>query len=248
MIRTAVILAAGTGSRLKDITKDRPKGFISIGGKPVIKLSIEKLFDAGIAKIIIGTGFLSDMYEQFAQKYPGIECIKNPAFKDTGSMRTLYSLRRKIDSDFLLLESDLLYEKRGLRILLEDTHEDVILSSRITFSGDEVFIEVDKGGYLVKMSKKIQELGHVHSELVGISKISLRVFKKMCGFAETAFPDNPKLDYEYAMVGISQEAKIFVRKEDDLIWGEIDNADHLRKARQIIYPKIRGRESNVKCC
>jgi len=248
MINTAVILAAGTGSRLKDITKSRPKGFISIGRKPVIKLSIEKLFDAGIAKIIIGTGFLSDIYEKFAQKYSGIECVKNPVFKDTGSMYTLYNLRRKIDADFLLLESDLVYEKKGLRVLLKDSHKDVILSSGSTFSEDEVYIEVDKDGYLMKMSKKIQELGYVHSELVGISKISLPVFKKMCGFAETVFPNNPKLDYEYAMVGISQEAKFFVRKEDDLIWCEIDNADHLRKARQIIYPKIRGRESNVKYC
>ena len=51
-IKTAVILAAGMGSRLQDITGGNlPKGFIKVNGKSLIERSIEKLRSLGIEKI-----------------------------------------------------------------------------------------------------------------------------------------------------------------------------------------------------
>ena len=47
-ISTAVILAAGRGTRLAGELKDCPKGFLRLGGKPIIEESIDRLLAAGI--------------------------------------------------------------------------------------------------------------------------------------------------------------------------------------------------------
>ena len=246
MIKTAVILAAGMGKRLKTITQAKPKGFIPVNNKTLIEISIAKLFSSGIDKVIIGTGYLSKFYEKLSNDYDQIECVRNVNFKSTGSMFTLYNLKSKISGDFILLESDLLYEKRGIRILIEDRHSDIILSSEKTGSGDEVYIEVDKENNLVNLSKDKSDLKNIDSELVGISKITYRTFILMCDFAEKEFKLSPKLDYEYALVGISKKVPVFVKKIEDYIWAEVDDENHLKRMQNEISPKIEEREAYEK--
>lgn len=200
------------------------------------------MIDIGIEKIIIGTGYHNECYEKFANNYSQVVCIKNDWFKETGSMYTLYNLREKVQDDFLLLESDLIYEKRGLMILMEHNKEDVILSSGKTKSNDEVFIEINEEGNLVNMSKISSDLKSVHSELIGISKISYLTFQKMCRFAKKEFVKNMMLDYEYSLVGVSKNTDIFIEKIEEFIWGEIDNEDHLYRAKNFIYPKLKELE------
>jgi len=241
-VKTAVILAAGLGSRLKEITRDKPKGFIVLGEGPLIEQSVRKLEAVGIERIIIGTGYLADQFKRLSERWPGIECIKNEKFADTGSMYTLYNLRERIAEDFLLLESDLLYDLNGLRQLLSGEQKDIILSSDRTDAGDGVYIEVDQERNLVNMSKEPAKLKNIYSELVGITKISRSLFNLMCRYAEQQFPLKPTLDYEYVLVGVSGEAKIFVNKMDDYAWCEIDDEDHLRRAKEVVLPKIKERE------
>lgn len=242
MIDTAVILAAGLGSRLKDRTNSKPKGFLVLDKEPIIEESVSKLRACGIKRILIGTGYLSEVYEEFAGRCHGITCIKNPDFASTGSMYTLYNMKDSINNDFLLLESDLIYDKSGIDILMSNTRKDVILGSGQTNSGDEVYIEVNEKFNLVNMSKKHGDLKSVYAELVGISKISVNTFQKMCTFAEDNFKKDPKLDYEYTMVGISKDTGLFVKKIEDFAWCEIDDEDHLKRAANIIYPRIKENE------
>jgi 2-aminoethylphosphonate-pyruvate transaminase len=242
MIRSAVILAAGHGSRLKEKTEEKPKGFLVVDGKTIIERSIENLLEVGIQEIIIGTGYKKFFYENLKQIYSQIVCINNEQFAETGSMYTLYSLRKNINNDFLLLESDLIYEKSGLKELIEDVRVNLILGSGRTNSGDEVYIQVDQKDRLINMSKDIDKLDSIHSELIGISRLSYSAFQIMCDFAVEKFRVTPKLDYEYALVGISKNVDIFVKKKDDFLWCEIDDINHLNRALKVIYPKIREKE------
>jgi 2-aminoethylphosphonate-pyruvate transaminase len=242
MIKTAVILAAGLGSRLKDRTRTMPKGFIPVGGRPLMERSVENLLGAGIQRIIIGTGHVAEYYEKYAQKNPQISCFKNERYSSTGSMYTLYNLRERIDEDFLLLESDLLYDKAGLTIVMNHPRPDVILASGPTRSGDEVFIETD-AGLLVNMSKQAGELKSSDAELVGITKICHSTFRAMCAYAEQEFPARPKLDYEYVLVGVGKSIPIHVERVSDYAWCEIDDENHLRRAENIILPQIKEREA-----
>ena len=239
-IHTAVILAAGLGSRLKNRTVRMPKGFLEIEGCSLIERSVELLLQSGINRIVIGTGHVAEQYETFASRYSEISCIHSELFASTGSMYTFYNMRNILTEPLLLLESDLLYHPSGLQALLQHPCPDVILASGATHSGDEVFIEAGKENRLINMSKNPDELHHIDAELVGITKLSPEIYRRMFNFCESTMDKQPKLDYEHAMVAISDECNpIVVRKIDQYPWCEIDDESHLQRALQDVWPRIK---------
>jgi 2-aminoethylphosphonate-pyruvate transaminase len=235
---TAVFLAAGLGSRLKGLSHDKPKGFLEIEGISLIERSVQNLLDSGIKHLFFGTGFRSDVYEDFAVKYDAT-CIKNEFYSGTGSMFTLYNMRNHIKNGFLLLEADLLYDKAGITTLLEDPHPDVILASGRTNSGDEVFIETDTRSFLKNMSKDPSQLANSNTELVGISKVSAEAYLQMCRIAERQFTAKPKLDYEYVFVELARSSEIFVKKVENFVWCEIDDEHHFQRALTKVFPLLK---------
>jgi 2-aminoethylphosphonate-pyruvate transaminase len=244
MVREAVILGAGLGSRLKGMAAQMPKGFIEIGGLPMVERSVRKLIEKGIEKIYIGTGHCAEHYERLAGRYPCIETVGNPQYATTGSMRTLYEVARKVKGDFLLLESDLVYDDIGLFVLLNDPRRDVLLASGATKSGDEVYLQADDAGRLVALSKKREELSRIDGELVGITKLSRAALDRMRAHSQQTFGANPKLEYEAAMAAVSTPEKpIAIRKIEYYAWREVDDESHLAMARTEIWPRIAESES-----
>lgn len=238
-LNTAVILAAGMGTRLKGYTTERPKGFLEIDGQSLIERSIRHLLDAGISNILIGTGYFHEHFDLLREKFPGVSTFRNEDFATTGSMYTLYVLRNLINGPFLLLESDLLYDPIALEYLLSDDNEDIILASGATYSGDEVFIQHSAEGFLQNMSKDRSILKHIEGELVGISKLSKSTLNKMVSFSEILFSNGRRMiNYEDALVGTSLHHNILIKVIEDLAWCEIDDEDHLRRAVMKVYPKI----------
>ena len=247
-IRTAVILAAGMGSRLHDITGDSiPKGFLEVNGKTLIERSIEKLRSIGIEKIYIVTGHLNEYYDKLAEEYNFIETKRNRRYRTTGSMTSLAILENELKEDFLLLESDLIYEVYGLMKTAAFDENDCVLLSGKTNSGDECYVEV-RDNNLYKISKNINEINEVYGELVGISKISLGLYKDMIKAYKT-FMDNmkyheesdkktSKYDYENAIFDAAKNRKVGYLKIDNLLWGEIDDKYQLDRVKKSVLPRL----------
>ncbi len=246
MIKTAVILAAGLGSRIRERTGEHPKGFLKLDNKPIIEISIENLLDVGIDKIIIGTGYRSEEYESLALKYSQIQCVFNPLYDSSGSLLTLYQLKDDIKDDFLLLESDLVYEKKALKTLIDNKFPDVILASELTHTGDEVFIELDEKRHLVNMSKERDQLNQIAAELVGISKLSCATYQMMCSAVTPFFQTEQDMHYEEGLIEIAKTNKLYVHKLPDLVWCEVDDEYHWHRAVSIVYPMIKAREHVTK--
>jgi 2-aminoethylphosphonate-pyruvate transaminase len=237
----AVILAAGQGTRLRGVMSEGPKGFLRLGDKPIVQESIERLLAAGIEEIVIVTGYSSGHYETLASLYSDkVRTVHNEKFAESGSMYSLYRARHAVKGEFLLLESDLVYEPRALRVLIEHPESQAILISGPTHAGDEVYVAT-RDGYLDGMSKDPAELdGEIAGELVGISKISEELFTLMLSISESAFETSLNFDYETdALVAAGKELPIPCPLVDDLIWAEIDDPGHLQRAREDIYPKIK---------
>ena len=99
-MNTAVILAAGMGTRLRAAHADMPKGFLELDGRPIVEDSIARLEQAGIRDIIIVTGYGSEHYDQLALRYAGlVRTAHNPRYAESGSMYSLYCARDVIDDD-----------------------------------------------------------------------------------------------------------------------------------------------------
>lgn len=62
-ITTAMVLAAGVGSRLRPLTDTMPKPLINVGGKPIILRTLLMLKDAGIERVVINTHYFAPMLE-----------------------------------------------------------------------------------------------------------------------------------------------------------------------------------------
>ena len=233
-IETAVILAAGMGTRLRDEVSDRPKGLICLGDRPIVEESMMRLRAAGIARILLVTGHQAERYEPLVQAWGDrCETVHNPRFASSGSMYSLYCAREQISSDFLLLESDLVYESRALTRLLNCPDQDAILLSGPTEAGDEVYVHA-QAGRLVSMSKDRSALGGpVAGELVGISKISRELFDLMSELAAQAFETSLAYDYETdCLVAAAAQRPIGCPLVPDLRWGEIDDPAHLARVRE----------------
>ncbi len=241
-VRSAVILAAGRGTRLAGHTGDLPKGFLKLGVRSIIEESIDRLTQAGIDDILIVTGHVATHYEALAARQPGlIRTVHNPRFAESGSMYSLYCAKPAIDRAFLLLESDLVYEPRALTCLLAGSAADAILISGPTQAGDEVYVEVQAGA-LRGMSKDRTQLASVAGELVGISRISPALYARMCAIAERAFAASLHYDYETdCLVAAGREQAIACPLIPDLVWGEIDDPAHLDRVRATVYPEVQRR-------
>ncbi|MGN0726257.1 MAG: 2-aminoethylphosphonate aminotransferase [Treponema sp.] len=242
MIRQAVIVAGGLGSRFGDKTKLMPKGFIEIEGVPMVERSVQKLISAGIEEIIIGTGHCSQYYDELAKKYHVIKTVRNDNYANTSSMGTLEVCVPYITGDFILLESDLIYDAVGLKVLQNEERSNVILASGKSNSHDEVYLAADANGVLTEVSKNKEIIPNPAGELVGITKISKACLNKMMAYYKSS-PDLIKLDYESALKQVSAEGEsVYVHKIEYYAWTEIDDQDMLERAINEIYPRIKENE------
>ena len=246
MVKQAIIAAGGLGSRFGDRTKEMPKGFIPIDGVPMVERSVQKLIASGVEEIIIGTGHCSEAYDELAKKYSVIKTVKNENYANTSSMGTIAVCAPFIKGDFFLLESDLLYDAVGLKVLANDERENVVLASGATHSDDEVYLENGSDGALCRATKNKASVKNLAGELVGISKLSKACLDEMMAWYK-ADAGRIKADYESVLAEISSAAafnsKVYVRKIEYYAWTEIDDEAMLKRAVEQIWPRVQENES-----
>ena len=88
-VNSAVIMAAGFGSRFVPLTLETPKGLLSVFGEPMIERQIRQLHEAGITDITIIVGYLKEKFEYLIDKY-GVTLRYNPEFTDKNTLASLY--------------------------------------------------------------------------------------------------------------------------------------------------------------
>ena len=120
-VTTALLLAAGTGSRLYPLTKNAPKCMTLVNGISIIERLTSCLNQYGFTRLVVITGheehcirdFLGDQIDELK-----IDYIFNPLFKETNNIYSLWLAREIINEQFLLLESDLVFDESLLGDML----------------------------------------------------------------------------------------------------------------------------------
>ena len=233
-INQAVILAAGERLDFK-----KPVGFLNLGQDTIVERTITLLHEFGIQDIIIITGYESQYYEQLAQKYTNLKLVKNSNYRWTGTMHSLALAQEFITDDFILIESDIVFEKKALFALIENKNRNCLLITSESGSEDEVFVEI-RDNFIFKMSKDRHQFNKIDGELIGISKISIDIFEKM--LEEFRHNMNPYFNYEYALLDVARTFSIGYTKLRDLIWTEIDTNWHYKNLLNYIYPMLLEKE------
>ena len=243
----AVILAAGMGRRLTPVTDNLPKGLLEIGGRPLLDYTFQALRHRGIEEVIMVVGFCSEQIRsRFGHRYLGLDiryCV-NMDYSRTGSMYSLSRARSFLNGDVLLVESDLLFSSEGIKLMLQSSHPDCILTAPVSGSGDEVYICVNNRGMITALGKDLPtELREkAIGELVGISRLSKGFLKALFCKAEDDYRrGETNLHYEECIFSTSSdELPVYAVLHDSLVWTEIDTARDLRRARENIFPSLRN--------
>lgn len=235
-VKQAVMLAAGLGVRLGGVPDDRPKGFLQFGERPIVEESVRKLIAVGMEEVFIVTGYRKEYFESLERAYPQVRLVENPAFATTGTMDSLACPAGEVSGSVLVVEADLIYEKRALNTTLNSGWENCILVSEFTGAGDEVFVGVE-AERIVCLSKQRSDMDQVAGELVGISLISHALYSEMVDRCRMRDEGAGRFDYEQCLTELKDSFEIGYEKMDDLVWGEIDDERHLERARAI-YPEI----------
>ncbi len=117
----AIILAASRGNELYELTHDKPKAMISIGGKTLLGRLIEGLKKVGINNLTVIAGYKAEAID-----IPDIEKCINDDYASGDELKTLVCAQDNFNDDMLILYSDLLFREYILRDLIETEGEIVV--------------------------------------------------------------------------------------------------------------------------
>lgn len=119
----ALVLAAGKGSRMKDLTQDTPKHMLPVAGRPVLEHVVTRLRDAGITKQVILTGYLFHVIEQYFGNGSqfGVEITYAHQPEPTGTGSAVHAAMTAIDNEpFLMAFGDILAATDTYKGLVDD--------------------------------------------------------------------------------------------------------------------------------
>ena len=138
MLKTdpAIILAAGRGSRLKELSLEQPKPMTEVNNESIISNLIGQIINNGITKIVIVVGYLADKLEQhILAKYKSqaeLVFIKNEIFDKTNNIYSLYLAKEYMNNGFYLFEADVFCDNVIMKTLFENENQNIILVDKFT--------------------------------------------------------------------------------------------------------------------
>jgi len=144
----AVILAAGMGKRLKELTKDNTKCMVQVNGVALIDRLLTQLSRLDLTRVIIVVGYKGEnLVEHIGDRYAGrlnIEYVENPIYDKTNNIYSLALTKDKLlEDDTLLIESDLILDDRMFSLIMDNPHPNIALVAKYQTWMDGTMVRID---------------------------------------------------------------------------------------------------------
>ena len=171
----AIILAAGTASRLRPLTAHTPKCLLEIGHRTLLERSVDALIESGVHDYVIVTGYLHEQIERFMQKTYGnainVKYIHNAIYDSTNNIYSLWLARPEAEGqEILLLDSDLLYDTQIVKKVLAEDAPNVLTLIRHELGEEEMKVVTNTDGNIKEISKTCS-VNDACGESLGIEKM-----------------------------------------------------------------------------
>lgn len=178
--QTAVILAAGWGSRIQAIAEDDTpisKPLISLGNRPMILRVIRTLAAGGIRRVLVVTGYLHERVEQTVQALASetglqIETVFNPEWNTLANGVSALVVRDRVDGPFLLCMSDHAFDLATVQQLQSEGPRQMGVRLCVDRKIDQVF-DIDDATKVVTQGERIVAIG---KELRDYNAIDIGLF------------------------------------------------------------------------
>ncbi|MFN3910044.1 MAG: bifunctional sugar-1-phosphate nucleotidylyltransferase/acetyltransferase [Candidatus Anstonellaceae archaeon] len=207
-IDTALILAAGAGTRLRPITNTRPKAMVKIVGKPILHHIILELQAIGIKKIFIVVKYKKENVIQYFQKIASdlkakIEFIEQG--ERYGTAAAIAEAEGKIDSSFFAVAGDIITTKETfLKLQKEYEGKATVVLKKVENPENYGFATV-QNNYITNFEekpKKVEENAYANCSIYAFEP---EIFKKI-----KEIKKSPRGEYEITDILKSQKAKAVV--------------------------------------
>ncbi len=236
-ISTALLLAAGTGSRLYPLTQNAPKCLTIVNGISILERMINILNQHGFKRLVVVTGYLENYIKDFLGDQMGgikVEYIFSPLYKSTNNIYSLWMARKVISEPFLLLESDLVFDESLLDDML---YPDRLAAARLQpwMNGTSVTINKSKK---VKafLADKADSFGEIKYKTVNIYSISLKSWNGIVQRLDKSISDGKVNDYYetvFAQMIVDGSLSFESVSFDGKPWYEIDTLADLAIAEKL---------------
>ncbi|NLZ53421.1 MAG: phosphocholine cytidylyltransferase family protein, partial [Thermoanaerobacteraceae bacterium] len=240
----AIILAAGMGKRLKELTNDCTKCMVKVNGVTLIERMLAQLDKLKLSGIVIVIGYQGDKLVEFIEslsiKTP-ITYVRNDIYYKTNNIYSLYLARNYLlQEDTLLLESDLIFEDAVLEKILRDPYPSLALVAKYEswMDGTVVTLDEDRNikDFLSKKQFKFADIKNYY-KTVNIYKFSkefstthyvpfLEAYSKALG-------DNEYYEQVLKVIALLEKPEIKASILEKESWYEIDDVQDLDIAESI---------------
>ncbi len=240
----AVILSAGQGKRLLPWTATVPKSLLSLHGQPLLIWQIEALARCGIDEVVVVVGYGAPLIEEFlADRYGRgkVATLYNPVFDVTDNLISCWLASTEMNTDFLLLNGDTVFEPALLERLLGQPPRPitVAIDSKPHYDADDMKVS-RVGEQLVRIGKDLP-----HAEVDGES-IGMLLFR---GHGSTLFRQamgravrRPQARKCWYLTAINELARsggnVWTCSIQGLRWAEVDCPADLERAKQVLASRL----------
>lgn len=249
-VTQAILLVAGRGSRLAPLTDQTPKCMLDVNGETLLVRLLKQLHDNGIEVATLVTGYLSEKIEEGLNGVSGIPEIRyadNPTWHLYNNADSLRIGMEAANTDrFLLCDGDLLLcDDTVIGDLLQDERPNILGASlqlpRNLGEEEMKFqlapIDIPWGARRVTALSKELDPRFSHGESMGMQVISKDLFKPLLNALTYLSEEDRKIKYYedvFATLIHQENAKFFALAIEAHVWTEIDTAEDLEAAKNLI--------------
>jgi len=241
MVNKVVIAAAGQGTRMLELSKDRPKHIIEVQKRPFLFYLLDNLYKAGYRDVVLVLGFKADLVAKTLGEYcpPGQEEfeikavnqyeILGPKEKEYGTACPLKCVRDLVDDDFIYLNGDNLFSVKDLQLMNVDDGFNYVAGLEHQNPEKYGVLIQDGGDFLEKIIEKPKEFaGNIIN--AGLYKFTPEIFEKL-----PLIKKSPRGEYEITDVIslLAAEKKVKIKKINDY-WVDFGCPHDLEKLEKFI--------------
>jgi L-glutamine-phosphate cytidylyltransferase len=235
-VTRAVILAAGSGSRLRPVIGPYPKCLARVGDRSLLERQLDTLRDHGVDAITVVVGYRKDAIEPVCGR--DVHLVYNPDYATTNSLYSLWCARDLLSDGFVVLNSDVLFHPHLLTRLLASSHEDALLMAArepdVRYSDEEMKVHV-RNGCVAAIDKALDD-SLADGENLGIAKFGAEGAKVLLAHADALVAAGQVREWlPRAFHAFSQQRPLHVIETAGYPWIEIDFPDdYLRACRETL--------------
>jgi 2,3-bisphosphoglycerate-independent phosphoglycerate mutase len=247
LIKTAVILIAGFGSRLMPLTETTPKCMVQVKGKPILVNTLDTLEKNGIKEVILVVGHLADVIKSsIGNKYRGMDVkyITSEEYKTTNSMYSLWLAKDYLKKGSLIIEGDSCSEEGLIKKALNldedrsywvlDTFTEKYDGSMSTSDDEGKIVELEVLRETEEINKRLEDKSKKRWKSCGIVKVTPSYGEKLAEWLDKDVEaGNVNLYYDLVIAKHLEEIPLYVCDVTGMKWFEIDNFDDLKEAETI---------------